>query len=708
MYIWIILLLWPVTLYGGNVQTTVEDHRIDFVKEILTAQSSKHTVTLSLRSDNDLRPEGFRITRQDDQINITSNDPAGLMYGGLEIAELLRSKTEIKPSIHNPHMQMRGTKFNIPLDARTPSYSDASDVAQHNLPVMWDFQFWKDYLDLLAHSRYNFVSLWSLHPFPSLVKVPGYEKIALDDVWRSRTIKNTEDHSLWGVELATPEILEKPEIVKEISIDDKIAFWKKVMAYGKSRNISFYFVTWNIFTNGTFGQYGITDQVDNKTTRDYFRKSVTQMFVTYPDLAGIGLTTGENMHKLPLKKKEEWAFETYGKGVLDAAKALPGRKIRFIHRQHQASSKEILKTFQPLVDHPDIDFIFSFKYAKAHVYSATKQHYHQKFVEDLKPSGVKTIWTLRNDSAYYFRWGAPDFVREFIKNIPKSVTQGYYLGSDQWVWGRDFLHHDNSIKNTLELKKHEYQWMLWGRLAYDPELPDQRITHWLATRYDLQPKDAQILRSAWQTASMIYPLVTGFHWGVLDFKWYPEASVSRKKWSKSATGFHDVNRFITLPPHPMADAQSIPDFINGKVSDKSSPLQVADQIDQSASQATSQLSKLQRSDPTRHLRNDIITVSELGRHYADKIRGATHLARFRMTKDPTDQQQAIASLVKAAIHWKHYTELTLKTYKNPIWMNRVGIVDLQKNYLATLTDIRIAGGDPQNFGLPKNLETPKK
>ena len=71
---------------------------------------------------------------------------------------------------------------------------------------------------------------------------------------------------------------------------------------------------------------------------------------------------------------------------------------------------------KPLTDHPDVDFVFSYKYAKAHVYSATKQPYHEDFVTSIRGK-VKTIWTLRNDDVYLFRWAAPDFVREFVMNI---------------------------------------------------------------------------------------------------------------------------------------------------------------------------------------------------------------------------------------------------------------------------------------------------
>ena len=86
----------------------------------------------------------------------------------------------------NPYMSMRGTKFNIPLDLRTPSYSDMSDSAQQNIATVWDFDFWRAYLDKLARDRYNFVSLWNLHPFPSMVQVPEYPDVALNDVWRSK------------------------------------------------------------------------------------------------------------------------------------------------------------------------------------------------------------------------------------------------------------------------------------------------------------------------------------------------------------------------------------------------------------------------------------------------------------------------------------------------------------------------------------------
>ena len=646
--------------------------------------------------------ESFKIKREGrNRILITGADSAGAMYGGLEAAELIRigGFDGVRDDEQSPYMSMRGTKFNCPLDVRTPSYTDVCDAAQQNIGEMWSFDFWRNYLDSLARYRYNYVSLWSLHPFPSMVKVPEYPDVALEDVRRS-TVKWKEYYSLSGRGFDAPEIINNTETLKKMTIDDKIAFWRKVMQYAKERNIVFYVVTWNIFVNGTDGKYGITDSINNKTTIDYFRKSVKQMFLTYPDLAGVGLTTGENMGKSTTKEKEDWAFATYGQGVLDAAKELSGRKMTLIHRQHQTGALDIAKKFKPLVDHPDVEFIFSFKYAKAHVYSCTKQPYHQGFVKDIQGEGdLKTIWTLRNDDIYYFRWGAPDFVREFIKNIPYDVSRGYYYGSDQYIWGREFLSKAPESPRQIEIDKHWYQWMLWGRLGYDPTISNDRFTQIIGAQYP--EVDEKKLFTAWQSASMIYPLTTGFHWGSLDFQWYIEGCKSKEGVEgpgRTESGFNDVNRFITLPPHASTGYVSIPDYVKmtlaGKEIDGTSPLEVSRQIHEQSEKALKLLHGL-NSKGDKELGKtltDVKTIAYLGKYYAHKIDAATELEMFRKSQRSKHQAAAVGELEKAAQFWRLYANTALTQYNNPLWMNRVGYMNWERLYREVLHDIEIAGG----------------
>jgi len=651
-------------------------------------------IIIAVSKVDGLKEEGFAL-KSGDIISVTGADVAGAMYGGLELAEQIKvyGLDEIKETTQNPHMELRGTKHNIPLDVRTPSYTDPCDAAQKNIPEMWNFDFWKEYIDNMARYRYNFISLWSLHPFPSMVKVPGYEDVALENVQRS-TVEWKEFYSGNGIGFDAPEILANPEIVKEISIDEKIKFWEKVMAYGKSRNVDFFVITWNIFVNGTDGKYGLTDDINNKTTRDYFRKSIKQMFVTYPNLEGIGLTTGENMHGSSTVEKEDWAFETYAQGVLDAAAEMPDRKFTFVHRQHQTGALDIAEKFKPLVDHKNIEFLFSFKYAKAHVMSATEQPYHEGFVKEIE--GMKTIWTLRNDDAYYYRWGAPDFVRTFIQNIPHEVSKGFYYGSDQWIWGREFTMKDQLAESPrqIEIVKHWYHFMLWGRLGYNPNLGNERFVQILQSRYP--EVDAQQLFTAWQEASMVYPTTTGFHWGPLDFQWYIEGCKSRPGYAQNETGFHDVNRFINLPPHDKSGFQSIPDFVkNGKSPQLKSPFEVSEKLHSHSDKALEIVTDFGTVE-NKELKvtlHDIKTVALLGKYYAYKIAGSTQVALYRETKDKKHQQAAIAELEKALEAWKKYTETSMQQNINPLWTNRVGHVDWVKITDWVADDIKIAKAD---------------
>jgi len=662
--------------------------------DVRVLDNGEADIVFTLQPDHPgLKPEGFSIQRNSESTNVIGKDAAGVMYGGLELAEQVRlyGMDGVKETIQNPYMERRGTKFNIPLDVRTPSYTDVCDAAQKNIPEMWNIDFWKEYIDNLARYRYNFISLWSLHPFPSMVKVPGYEDVALENVHRS-TVEWKESYNGNGIGFDAPEILANPEIVKEISMDGKIEFWREVMRYAKGRNIDFYVVTWNIFVNGTNGQYGITDRIDNPVTRDYFRKSVKQMFVTYPHLAGIGLTTGENMHNADFGEKEDWAFHTYAQGILDVAEEMPHRKFTFIHRQHQTGALDIADRFKTLVDHKNIEFLFSFKYAKAHVMSATEQPYHESFAKEIE--GMKTIWTLRNDDVYQYRWGAPDFVREFVQNIPYEVSRGYYYGSDQWVWGREFLMKEPESPRQIEIVKHWYHWMMWGRLGYNPELKNDRFVDILRNRFP--EADAEKLFTAWQEASMIYPTTTGFHWGPLDFQWYIEACKSRPGYAQNETGFHDVNRFINLPPHPKSRFQSIPDYIEMVVangtSDLASPLDVAQKLHGHSDHALEILTSFEPGDngELKVTLHDIKTMALLGKYYAHKIDGSTNLALFRETKDKEYQEEAVAQLTQALKFWKKYTVAALEQNINPLWTNRVGYVDWVKITEWVEGDIRIA------------------
>jgi hypothetical protein len=681
---------------GGPGEFAVQEIRREAEASGMTlgADASPTRIALTVEEPGAAAPQSYRIRVESDGgrrvITVRGADAAGAMYGGLDIAEAIRTGTlgSMKDSDHTPHIARRGIKFNLPLDLRTPSYSDCSDAAQANIPEMWEREFWTEFLDAMARHRYNVLSLWSLHPFPSLVKVPEFPEVALNDVWRTRA-RLDDTFSFAGSDMVRPEMLADHEVVKRMTMDEKIEFWRWVMQHAADRGIRVYFFTWNVFTFGAEDKHGITNDLGNETTKQYFRASVREMVRTYPLLAGMGITAGEGMpHDMDPKVKEAWLWDTYGEGVRDALKDDPQREFGMIHRFHWTAQSDILDAFK---DYPG-PFEFSFKYSVAHMYSIPNPPFIQPLLENLAP-GRKTWLTVRNDDIYTFRFGDPAYAREYILNIPsEDKIAGFYMGPDGYVWGRDFLErHPDSGKRPLVIEKQWYSFMLWGRLAYDPSLPDSHFEKVLVARHP-RASSPHLFR-ALKGASQVMPLTTRFFWGDIDLKWYPEACLSHWR----SKGFYTVRHFMEGITMPGAQVLCIRDW-RARLTDRqpmtdTTPLEIAEALDGAASETFRSLDALREAagedTELRKTVNDCEALAWLGRYYASKIRGACALALYDVNGDPFEHEAALRHLGDALTHWKRYAGIRDAHYV-PALYNRVGHVNVTALTEKVAADLEIA------------------
>jgi len=656
------------------------------------ATATRIVLAVGAESDAAAQSYSIRVRHEGGRrvITVRGADAVGAMYGGLDVAEAIRTGTldSLKDARQSPYIARRGVKFNIPLDLRTPSYTDCSDAGQANIPEMWDRAFWTAFLDAMARHRYNVLSLWSLHPFPSLVKVPEFPEVALDDVWRTRaTLDDT--FSFAGSDMVRPEMLADHEVVKRMTIGQKIEFWRWVMQHAADRGIQVYVFTWNVFTWGAEGKHGITNDLDNDITKRYFRASVREMVKTYPLLAGMGITAGEGMpERMDSKAKEAWLSATYAEGVRDALKDDPTREFGLIHRFHWTAQGDILDAFK---GYPG-PFEFSFKYSVAHMYSITNPPFIKPLLENLAP-GRKTWLTVRNDDIYTFRFGDPAYVREYVLNMPPSDKMaGFYMGPDGYVWGRDFLERrPDPGPRPLVIEKQWYSFMLLGRLAYDPTLPDSHFERTLAARHPKAPSPH--LFRALQSASQVMPLATRFFWGDIDLKWYPEASLSHRR----SKGYYTVRHFMEGTTMPGSEVLCIRDWrarlTARQPMEQTTPLEIADALDGAASQTTAALDALREAaKEDSELRKTVIdceALAWLGRYYASKIRGASALALFDVNGDAFEHEAALRHLDDALRHWKRYAAIRDAHYV-PALYNRVGYVNVTALTEQVAADLDIA------------------
>lgn len=638
--------------------------------------------------DTNLAEQSYKI-RKDSKFGytITGGDETGLMYGGIQLAEMIAIQKAIPelpvPVEGKPFIKERGLKFNIPLDIRTPSYQDAGDAAQHNILEMWNMDFWKSYLDMMARNRYNVLTLWNPHPFPSLIKNEKYPDIALENVCGTSfpldvdRVDEPVAKFIAGCGISKV-VLENLVILKKMTMDEKIQFWRDVMKYAKERGVEVYFITWNIWMNsiappgwyreqenkkGTEGKYGINNDQENPKTIAYLREAVKEFILAYPDLAGIGVTAGENMEDRNDEfDREKWLWATYGEGVMDAKKVQPDREVKFIHRHWQSGVDKMVTDF--IGKYPD-EINLSFKYARARMYAATAPRWADEYIKEYSKFGLKSWWNVRNDDIFHFRWGNPAYASEFIKNIPpENLTAGYFMGSDGYVWGREFISKHPQSPRELEIDKHWYNFMLWGRMGYNPDMPVSHIKGLLQIRYPKAPVDN--LYQTWATASLIPSLVTSFHWHDWDFMWAIEGCLDLRK------GFHTVDDFIKKAPMEGSGIISIPQQINSLKEGKSirgiTPLQIAGKLDSMSTEVLKFADKERKNNVGKisasydELIYDLLAWANMGKYYASKIRGAYYLHAYREGLGENQKQLAVSELENALINWKAYAAAATRNY----------------------------------------------
>ena len=638
-------------------------------------------LTTAPPGEDPIEPEGYVGEYvADDTYRIVGGEPVGAMYGGIDVAEQIeiRGHEGLVERTVSPAIERRGLKMNIPLDGRTPAFDDAGHAAFHNYRVMWESGFWAQFFDEMARSRFNTLTLWNKHPFPSLISVPEYPDVALDDVYVPQ-FPNRSDIS--PCRRTGPEVPVEPAL--SLSMEEKIEYWRSVLRRAADRSIDVYLITWNVCVDGTARKYGITAAQDNETTIEYLRASVRELVLTYPELSGIGTTAGEAMEDRDDEfDREPWLWSTYGRGVLDAKEQAPELTVPFIHRVWQSDLERIVEEF--VSPYPD-PLTFSFKYARAHCYSSPNPPFADELIDALREHDINCWWNVRNDDQFCFRWGDPEYVADFVEHFPGDVTAGYHFGSDGYVWGRTFTEL-GAVEPQLELEKHWYAHRSWGMAGYDPDRSASYYRDRIATRFP--EAIAGDLYDGWQAASRIIPRVNQIHWKDWDFQWAPEGCFGHE-------GFHSVESFASGCPMPGSGVQSIADYVTGTDAADTTPVAVADALDRDATEALELVSGCIR-DPvgatSRELAStilDIRALAWLGRYYATKIRGAVALAEYESTGNSASQRAAVDALEAGLRHWEAYARLASQQYR-PQLLSRPGWLNWWAMAAAVEADVRIA------------------
>jgi len=361
-----------------------------------------------------------------------------------------------------------------------------------------------------------------------------------------------------------------------------------------------------------------------------------------------------------------------------------------IHRFHQTSFSAIMRHW---TDFPG-PFAFSFKYSIAHMYSITNPPMVKPALA-LLPPHTKMWLTVRNDDIYTFRFGDPDYLRDYVVNMPPAQQLGgFYMGSDGYCPGREFLDRDPEPgPRQLVIEKQWYSFMLLGRLSFDPTLSDAHFERVLGARFP--GIAAHEIYRALHAASQTMPLTTRFFWGDIDVKWFPEGSVQ----GRNNQGYLNVLDFAEGESMPGANVLNIrqwrANLIAKRPMNGTTPLQIADALDGAGREALQSVSVLRPQTPRANVtefRKTLVDCEALGwlaMSYAEKIRAACDLGLFDLSRDADEQASALRHLADALDAWKHYAAVRDGQYV-PALYGRAGYVNITELTSRVAADLEIA------------------
>jgi len=645
---------------GIQIKNKLEDPEVGYAIGRLQAACGapgfvNAALAAGLKISTDLDPslgnEAYELKVNGLQVEVRGGNGAGVMYGLLQLKEQLEhGYEEIREMEEAPRFPFRALKYNLPWSA----YRKAKALEIHK-ETCRDLAYWESFLDMMAENRFNSLTLWSLHPFPYLIRNEKYPE-------------------------ACP--------FNDEELADWTSFWTRLFAMAKERGIDTYLVNWNIFVSPAFSEYHQLDDFNlddpNKhlgkgdTTdivKDYNRTSVTQLLNTYPDLTGLGVSLGERMFHMTPEEREQWIMEVFVEGIRKA-----DRDARFIHRlpfsatSHDGGStsittEQMTREYIESIDFPD-PILTEVKFNWSHGHSTPKLiHVHGGELGDTywnpPPTNYQLTWMIRNEDFFCLRWCEPDFIRKHIELNGQAYVGGYYLGSECYIPAKNYMVPDE-YNEGYAFERQWLYYMSWGRLLYNPKTPDQTFMAALNARYG---NVGEVLFHALQLGSRMPLRLATFFKGNWDFALYSEGFLSHYA-EEPTRGLITVNDLIDREPMD-PDWLSIPEYVDlqsggGMVPEGSlSPLALADSLIMDGRNALNLLEALdvEAGHPVQLELADAQAWAHLSLYFGEKLKSAVNLHAFRQSSKKEFKQRALDHIRLAADHWDQLVEVTTPYYR---------------------------------------------
>ncbi len=632
-----------VSVVTGKKATAREQYAKEYLQKKLTAMGytivqKKGDYQIALLCKNSGKAEGYQISRNRQKISVIGNDPSGVIYGCVELAERIRQDKGLFVD-ESPQMVMRGTCIGLQKTVYLPGHAVYEyPYTPENFPWFYDKEEWIKYLDMMVENKMNSLYLWNGHPFASLVKLKDYP-FALE-VDEETFKKNEEIFSFLTHEA------------------DRRGIWVIQMFY-------------NIILSKPFADhYGLKTQDRHRPITpliaDYTRKSIAAFIEKYPNV-GLLVCLGEAM--ATIDDDVTWMKETIIPGIKDGLKASGRTDIPpVVLRSHDTNGPLVLKESLPL--YPNIYTMSKYTGESLTTYEPGGPwgETHRQLAA-AAPVHIDNVHILANLEPW--RWSSPAFIQKTVQAMHRvHHSKGLHLYPQASYW--DWPYTADKLPNGERLKQLDRDWMwyqAWGRYAWN-EQRDNDKTYWkkeLAEYYGIDTIAAGHLLNAYDEAGEIAPkllrrfgitegnrqtLLLGMTMGELvnPYKYtiYP--------------GFYE-----SCGPQGEKLIEYIEKEYKGQPHVGELPFDIVDQCVNHGDRALIEIGAI-ATKPTRHadeferVWNDFLCYASFAKAFQLKVRAAAEVLRYKWTQDISHLETAEKWLEQSLSIWYDLSRMTDQWY----------------------------------------------
>ena len=549
----------------------------------------------------DRSPESFAAKDTPAGVAILGRDSVGTMYGALELAERIRTLGAKalpldKPLVGTPLIHIRGVNLFLTL----PQAQEAN----------WWFHstaFWTEYLDLLVRSRFNFLDLHGMYNLDNTV-FPN----ALLYFATSKTFPH----------------LGAPSDQRQRNVQMLRAVVRMAEARGISVGLMSYRADLSM-TGWSAPQQSLTDD----ELKIYVREAATDLAQSLPRLWRFGFRIGES------QRPASWYHDTLIAGVQQANTGLEMYTRTWLTSRREVMAVTKAAGGQFMVEAKLNGEQLALPYPVAG--GAFARHWQHYSYEDYmnRPAPWLFVFQVRAGGTHrLFRQASLQKTRRLMRAIADTRADGFsYEFPHAYTPQRDFYHSHSDLYSEWTFRRDELQYLLAGRLAYDPNVPETVFRAALGARVG---DDA--LWDSMQAASEIVPWIQAGHTCGPDHRDFaPEFELGGPVgyWAQPQTVTPPVGT-CRLHYHGPFDSFAIAgpfeaaiELASGQPGTRLSPREVARLVMEAArrARAAGTIPIDPNNAEARDLRRECVVLADLGDFFAHKLRAATALAVYART-----------------------------------------------------------------------------